>query len=117
MADKPTDEAAVTEKIASLPAFQDVAAKLHEVIMEAAPQLQPRLWYGMPGYAASKKSPVLCFFRVDDDRYVTFGLSEHAHHEPEQGSGHQLMGSAWFLTTLDAATEARIGDIVRRAVG
>jgi hypothetical protein len=61
-------------------------------------------------------SPVLCFFRVDDDRYVTFGLSEHAHHEPEDGADHQLMGSAWFLTTLDAATEARIAAIVRRAV-
>jgi hypothetical protein len=37
-------------------------------------------------------------------------------HEPEQGSGHQLMGSAWFLTELDEATESRITEIVRRAV-
>ena len=116
MADKPTDEDAVRDKIAALPAFTDVAAKLHEVILGAAPQLQTRLWYGMPGYATSKKSPVLCFFRVDDDRYVTFGLSEHAHHEPDAGSGHKLMGSAWFLTELDEPTEARIAEIVRRAV-
>ncbi|HSP28567.1 MAG TPA: DUF1801 domain-containing protein [Ilumatobacteraceae bacterium] len=116
MADKPTDDDAVRDKIAALPAFNDVAARLHEVILEAAPQLQPRLWYGMPGYAMSKKSPVLCFFRVDDDRYVTFGLSEHAHHEPEHGAGHQLMGSAWFLAELDEPTEARIAEIVRRAV-
>ena len=116
MADKPTDEEAVRENIAALPAFNDVAARLHEVIVKAAPQLRPRLWYGMPGYATAKKSPVLCFFRVDDDRYVTFGLSEHAHHEPEQGSGHQLMGSAWFLTDLDEPTEIRIAEIVRRAV-
>ena len=116
MADKPTDEDAVRDKIAALPAFNDVAARLHEVILRAAPQLQPRLWYGMPGYAASKKTPVLCFFRVDDDRYVTFGLSEHAHHEPEPGSEHRLMGSAWFLTELDEPTEARVAEIVRRAV-
>jgi hypothetical protein len=115
MASKPTGDEAVREKIAALPAYRDVASRLHEVIVEAAPHLQPRLWYGMPGYAASAKSPVLCFFRVDDDRYVTFGLSEHAHHEPDPDAGHQLMGSAWFLTTLDASTESRIADIVRRA--
>jgi len=112
----PPDDAAVRDKIASLPAFNDVAARLHEVIMEAAPELQPRLWYGMPGYAKSKKSPVLCFFRVDDDKFVTLGLSEHAHHEPDPDAGHQLMASAWFLTRLDAPTEARIAEIVRRAV-
>ena len=116
MATKPTDEAAVRDKISVLPAFNDIAARLHEVILDAAPELQPRLWYGMPGYATAKKRPVLCFFRVDDDRYGTFGLSEHAHHEPEEGVGHQLMGSAWFLTDLDGATEERIAQIVRRAV-
>ncbi len=116
MAAKPTDDVAVTDKIAALPAFREVAARLHEVIMNAAPQLHPRLWYGMPGYATSKKAPVLCFFRVDDDRYVTFGLSEHAHHEPDAAAGHKLMGSAWFLTELDEPTEAHVADIVRRAV-
>jgi hypothetical protein len=116
VADKPNDDDAVRNKIAALPAFTDVAARLHEVILAAAPQLQPRLWYGMPGYAIAKKSPVLCFFRVDDDRYVTFGLSEHAHHEPDEDAGHQLMGSAWFLTELDEPTEARVAEIVRRAV-
>lgn len=112
----PDDAAAVHAKIAALPAFNDVAARLHEVIMAAAPDLQPRLWYGMPGYAKSKKGPVLCFFRVDDDKYVTLGLSEHAHHEPDPDAGHQLMASAWFLTQLDEPTEARIAEIVRRAV-
>jgi hypothetical protein len=115
--DAAVDDSAVTEKIAALPAFVDVAERLHRVIREAAPELQPRLWYGMPGYARAKKQPVLCFFRVDDDRYVTFGLTEHAHHEPEDGSGNLLMPSAWFLTELDEATEARVADIVRRAVG
>ncbi len=113
---KPSDETAVRDKIAALPAFNDVAARLHDVIVAAAPELKPRLWYGMPGYATSAKSPVLCFFRVDDDRYVTFGLTEHAHHEPDADAGHQLMGSAWFLTALDEPTAAQITDIVRRAV-
>lgn len=115
MADKKDDAAAVQEKIAALPAFNDVAARLHEVIMEAAPDLKPRLWYGMPGYAKAKSSPVLCFFRVDDDQYVTLGLSEKATHAPDDGADDQLMPSAWFLTGLDPATERRITAIVQRA--
>jgi hypothetical protein len=76
MADQSDGERAVTDKIAELPAFADVAARLHEITLGAAPHLEPRLWYGMPGYARTKRSPVLCFFRVDGDDYVTFGLTE-----------------------------------------
>lgn len=117
MATKPDDETAVNDKIAGLPAFRDVASRLHDVIMQSAPELKPRLWYGMPGYAKAKNSPVICFFRVDDDDYVTFGLTEKATLAPDDDADHQLIGSAWFLTGLDAATEARIADIVRRAAG
>ena len=113
--DKLDDAAAVEAKIKELPAFGDVAARLHQVILQANPELQPRLWYGMPGYAAAKSKPVLCFFRVDDDKYVTLGLSEHARHAPDEGADDQLMASAWFLTGLDDATERRIAEIVTRA--
>jgi len=117
MASKQVDgESAVREKIAALPAFQDVATRLHDVIMRSAPELQPRLWYGMPGYATAKSSPVICFFRVDGEDFVTFGLTEKAHHAPDPASGHQLMGSAWFLTELDEPTERRVADIVHGAV-
>lgn len=116
MADKLVDDAtAVTNKIAELPAFRDVAARLHELIMAAAPHLQPRLWYGMPGYAKAKSSPVICFFRVDADDYLSFGLTEKAHLEPDPDAGHQLIGSAWFVTELDGPTEARLTEIVRKA--
>ena len=56
--------AAVIEKIPQM--FGPHAAigeRLHEIIMETAPELKPRLWYGMPGYA--KDGPVLVFFRKD----------------------------------------------------
>ena len=115
MATKTDDATAVTDKIGQLPTFVDVATRLHEVITEAAPDLVPRLYYGMPGYAKSKKGPIICFFRVDDDRFVTLGLSEHAQHAPDASSGHQLMPSAWFLTGLDAPTEAAVAEIVARA--
>ena len=114
---KPDDETAVKDKIAELKAFGDVAARLHEVIMAAAPELKPRLWYGMPGYAKAKSSPVVCFFRVDDDDYVSFGLTEKANLAPDDGATDRLIGAAWFLTELDRPTEERIAAIVARAAG
>jgi hypothetical protein len=116
VADRRSDgDAVVREKIAELPAFREVAARLHEVIVRAAPELQPRLWYGMPAYARSKSGPVICFFRVDGDDYVSLGLSEHANLRPEDGATDRLLESAWFLTELDEPTERRIETIVRRA--
>ncbi len=106
--------AAVIEKIPQM--FGPHAAigeRMHEIFMEAAPELEPRLWYGMPGYA--KDGPVLVFFRMD--KYATFGMTEKVTLSVEEGATDQLMPSGWFLTELDAATEARIADIVRKAVG
>ena len=60
------------------------------------PDLKPRPWYGMPGYA--KDGPVLVFFRVDD--YMTFGLTEKANFTIKDGAPDQLMPCAWFFTEL-----------------
>lgn len=110
-----TDEAAVLEKIAALPApYRAMGERLHALILRSAPELRPRVWYGMPGYA--KDGPVLCFFRVDD-RYMTFGLTDKVNHTLEEGAPDQLMASAWFFTALDDATEDRLAAIVRRAAG
>ena len=88
-----------------------IGERLHVIITAANPDLKPKLWYGMPGYA--KSGPVLVFFRMDD--YVTFGLTEKANLTVEEGAPDQLMASAWFITALDDSTEARIADIVRAA--
>ena len=55
--DRKPDEDLVRDKIAQLPAFQDVAWRLNEIITKAAPELKPRLWYGMPGYAKKQEQP------------------------------------------------------------
>lgn len=115
MAAKMADgEAAVMAKIEAMGPYRDIAARLHEVITDSAPHLQPRLWYGMPGYAKAKTSPVICFFRVDDGN-VTFGITEKANLTPEEDAPDQLIGSAWFVTGLDDATERRVAGIVKRA--
>lgn len=108
-------EAAVLEKIAAMPEpYRAMGERLHALILQAAPDLQPRTWYGMPGYAKSKSSPVLLFFRAD--KYMTFGLTEHAHFSLDEDAPHKLMQYAWFFTALDEATENRIMEIVRGAV-
>lgn len=90
-----------------------LAERLHQLIMEVAPTLHPRLWYGMPGYAKTKDSAVLLFFR--EDKYMTFGLTEAVEFHPQANAADLLMPCAWFFTKLDDATEKSIIDIVRHA--
>lgn len=114
---KPTKSAdanaEVLEKIAAWPErHRPVGERLHEIVLESAPKLKPKLFYGMPGYATS--GPVLIFFRVDGDLF-TFGITEKSHLTREPGAAHQLMPSSWFFTGLDEATEKRIAEIVKSA--
>jgi hypothetical protein len=112
------NEAGAQEVLAKIEKFSDkyrsVAEQLHKLIMATAPQLQPRLWYGMPGYALKSDGPVVLFFR--EDKYVSFGLTENTNlaelGNPEDG----LVAVAWYLTKLDADAEAKIADIVRKVV-
>ncbi len=93
---------------------KSIASRMHELIMEADPTLQPRLWYGMPGYAKTKDSAILVFFR--EDEYMTFGLTENARFNPNTETSNQLMPSAWFFTKLDEPTERKIIAIVINAI-
>ncbi|AKG52907.1 hypothetical protein DGWBC_0220 [Dehalogenimonas sp. WBC-2] len=112
--DKTGGEAAVLAKIDAMPEpYRAMGQRLHALILHSAPALQPRVWYGMPGYAKTKDSPVICFFRAD--KYMTFGLTDKANFTREEGATHQLLESSWFFTALDDATEARLSAIIRKA--
>ena len=89
----------------------EMAKRLHEIITSANSSLRPRLWYGMPGYALSKSTPVLIFFR--EDKYMTFGLTESLTLAPKSGELSKLIPCAWFFTDLDNETEKSIYSIVR----
>lgn len=111
----PGNEAEVVAKIAKFSdKYRPVAEKLHELIMSSVHNLHPRLWYGMPGYARTKDSAVICFFR--EDKYVTFGLNENANFSRTGDEPNQLMECAWFLTTIDEATEKRLAEILDKAL-
>lgn len=94
--------------------FRDLGHRIHELILHSNPDLKPRIWYGMPGYALAASKPVLVFFRVDDGIF-SIGVSEKANISVTAEAPDQLVGAAWYLQTLDEATENRIAAIVRRA--
>ncbi len=86
--------------------------RLHAIIKASAPDLSPRLWYGMPAYA--KDGKVVCFFQSAQKfktRYATFGFSDAAN--LDEGA---LWPVAFALKELTAAEEARIGALVKKAV-
>ena len=54
-----------------------LAMRIHEIMKDAAPELFPKTWYGMPAYARDGK--VICFFQAASKfgvRYSTFGFQE-----------------------------------------
>jgi len=108
------EEAAVVAKIAEMEERDRVMAeRLHAVIKESAPELAPKLWYGMPAYA--KDGKVLCFFQSGQKfktRYATLGFSDKAH--LDDGA---MWPTSYALTELTAADEARIAELVKTAVG
>ena len=106
-------ESDLLAKIAEMPEpDRSMAARLHEIITESAPELWPKTWYGMPAYARDGK--VVCFFQSGAKfgaRYATFGF---------QGTAHLDEGNLWptsfALIELTAAEEARIAALVKKAV-
>jgi uncharacterized protein YdhG (YjbR/CyaY superfamily) len=112
-ATKADGESAVLAKIAEMPEpDRAIGERLHAVIKASAPALWPRLWYGMPAYA--KDGKVVCFFQSAQKfktRYATFGFSDEAN--LDKGA---MWPTAFALTELTAADEARIGALVKKAV-
>ncbi|MCS5478774.1 DUF1801 domain-containing protein [Corynebacterium sp. YIM 101645] len=104
---------AVLDRIATMPEpYATIGTRLHETILSAGPRLRPRIWYGMPGYATGRSTPVRVFFRLDDG-VMTFGLTEKAHVEPDPDS--TLRPCAWYLDEIDDATLEKIAGLVRTA--
>ena len=89
-----------------------MAERLHAVIKASAPELSPKLWYGMPAYA--KDGKVVCFFQPAQKfkaRYATFGFNDAAN--LDDGA---MWPTAFALLKLTAADEATIAAIVKKAV-
>ena len=112
--DKTDGESAVRAAIAAMsPQDRAIAKRLHELIKTTAPDLSPKTWYGMPAYA--KDGKVVCFFRNAGkfkERYAMFGFNDSA--KLDEGS---MWPVAFAVKELTKADEARIGKLVKKAVG
>lgn len=111
--DREAGESAVLEKIAQLPEpDRRMAERIHAIVKANAPSLMPRTWYGMPAYTQDGK--VVCFFQAAskfDARYATFGFNDTAN--LDDGA---MWATTFALKEMTAAEEARIAELVRKAV-
>lgn len=106
-------EREVVEKIATFEdADREMAERIHAIVKSTAPELAPRLWYGMPAYALDGK--VLCFFQPAakfKTRYATLGFNDVA--KLDEGT---MWPTAFALTKVTPEVEEQITALVRRAV-
>ncbi len=89
-----------------------MAERIHAIIKASAPALAPKTWYGMPAYARDGK--IVCFFQSAQKfnaRYATLGFNDIAN--LDEGA---MWPTAFALKELTAAEEARISELVKKAV-
>ncbi len=103
---------ALLAKIAEMPEpDRAMGERIHEIVTANAPDLSPKLWYGMPAYA--KDGEIVCFFQPASKfkaRYATFGFNEAAN--LDEGS---MWPTSWALTKLTAADAKKIAALVKKA--
>ncbi len=112
-AEKADGENAVLAAIAEMQEPDRIMAeRIHAIIQANAPDLSPKTWYGMPAYA--KDGKIVCFFQPAqkfNTRYATLGFNDSAH--LDEGA---MWPVAYALKELTAGEEARIIELVKRAV-
>ena len=110
---KADGESELLAKIAAMPEKdRSLAERVHTIIRSAAPDLEPKTWYGMPAYA--KSGQTICFFRNAGKfktRYATLGFSDKANLDD---------GTMWptdfAILGLTPEVETRITELIRKAV-
>ena len=111
---KADGESALLAKVAEMKGSdRDMATRLHAIVKDAAPDLTPKTWYGMPAYA-NEDGKVVCYFTSADkfkERYATFGFNATAN--LDEGN---MWPTSFALKELTAAEEARISALVKKAV-
>ncbi|TDW94703.1 uncharacterized protein YdhG (YjbR/CyaY superfamily) [Kribbella pratensis] len=100
-------------KIATMAdADREIAERLNELIPQIAPELTPKLWYGMPGWA--KNGKIVCFFQDAAKfkyRYSTFGFQDSANLD-----NGDMWPTSYAITKLTPAVEKQIVALVKRAL-
>ncbi|HEY2544073.1 MAG TPA: DUF1801 domain-containing protein [Gaiellaceae bacterium] len=107
-------EKAVADSLKKMaPADRAIGKRIHELVKEAAPDLTPKTWYGMPAYA-NKDGKVVVFFRDAGkfkERYSMLGFNDSA--KLDDGN---MWPIAYALPKLTPADETKIRALVKKAV-
>ena len=112
-ANKVDGESEVIAKIAEMvEPDRSMAERLHAIIKDSAPNLSPRLWYGMPAYTLEGK--VVCFYQPSQKfktRYSTLGFSDKA-----KLDNNNMWPTSYALMELTSTEEARIISLIKKAI-
>jgi uncharacterized protein YdhG (YjbR/CyaY superfamily) len=107
-------EADVRAKLAGMPTADRVMGeRIHEIVLNADPSLAPKTYYGMPAYARDGK--VICFYKPKSKfkvRYSTFEFQADARLDDGE-----MWPISFAVIELNPRTEARITELVKKAVG
>jgi uncharacterized protein YdhG (YjbR/CyaY superfamily) len=102
------------DKIAEMPPEdRKLAERIHALVTEAAPQLEPSTWYGMPAWKRDGKAVV--FFKPASKfkaRYATFEFNDSA--MLDDGT---MWPIGYAVTALTPALEKQITALVKKAAG
>ena len=105
---------AVLDSISAMtPDDRAIAERLHATVMDTAPGLSPKTWYGMPAYATDE-GKVVVFFKDAGKfkgRYATLGFEEAANldHGP-------MWPTSYALTQWTPDVEKKVVELVKTAV-
>ena len=105
---------AVLDAIAEMePADKSLAEGLYKVVTEVAPDLVPKTYYGMPGFA-NAEGKIVVFIQAAakfKTRYATIGFEDRANLDDGD-----LWPIGFAVRSWTPAVEQKVTELVRRAV-
>jgi hypothetical protein len=105
-------DAAVLAKLGEAPAeYAEIGRRLHALVRENAPSLEPVVRWGLPFYVSDGRD--ICYIKTGKN-FIAFGFGEALN--PAHEEGVHMHPVVWNITSLDAATEARISALISKAV-
>ncbi|MGH7758628.1 MAG: iron chaperone [Candidatus Dormibacteria bacterium] len=105
---------ALRESVAKMaPGDRALAERVHATITDAAPELTPKTWYGMPAYTNDDGKVVVSFKNAGKfgQRYSSLEFQDSAHLDDGD-----LWPVSYAVTKWSTAVETRIRALVKAAV-